>query len=216
MEKLDTPPVIHWMIQARMSSQRFPGKSLAPFRGDPLISHVIQACVRAATTASQIIVVTTNQPAERPLVAYCRELGIKCSCGSPENVFHRYREALRYYPCDWFFRVCGDSPLLDPQVFTHAQALIRDKVDVISNVYPTRQNPPGQSVELIRTATFQAIDEDTLINVDKEYVTTVFYRQPERFRIVTAPWKRVWPHGAYTVDTVEDLRRLSQERSLAS
>ena len=211
MEKLTPPPVIHWMIQARMSSTRFPGKSLAPFRGDPLIWHVIQACVQAANNASQVIVVTTHQSAERPLVAYLRDIGITLYLGSPENVFLRYQGALRYYPCDWFFRVCGDSPLLDPRLFEHAQALIRDGVDVISNVYPARQNPPGQSVELIRTATFLSVDPNTLTDADTEHVTKVFYRQPERFHLLTAPWKRVWPHGSYTVDTVEALRRLSRE-----
>lgn len=207
-------PVVHWLIQARMSSTRFPGKSLAPFHGTPLIWHVIQACLAAAPTSPQVMVVTTDQPADHPLVLYLRALGISLYRGSPQNVFRRYTGALKVYPCDWFFRVCGDSLLLDPRVFQHAHALIRDGVDVISNVYPVRQNPPGQSVELIRTATFQSIDDTTLTDTDREHVTTVFYRQPEKFRIVTSPWTRTWEQQSYTVDTIDDLRRLENTPSL--
>ena len=38
-----SPPTVRGFIQARMSSARFPGKVLAPFRGRPVIAWVIDA-----------------------------------------------------------------------------------------------------------------------------------------------------------------------------
>jgi spore coat polysaccharide biosynthesis protein SpsF len=41
---------IHVFIQARMSSRRFPGKVLAPFRGHPIIWHVLERVAQALPT----------------------------------------------------------------------------------------------------------------------------------------------------------------------
>lgn len=205
-------PLMRALIQARMSSNRFPGKSLAPFRGKPLIWYVVRACMEGMGDASLVTVVTTDQPAERPLVAYLKDIGVSVFCGPADNVFRRYTEALWFYPCDWFFRVCGDSPLLEPIILKRARLWIEKEqplCDIASNVWPTRQNPPGQSCEVIRTETFLSVNEDLLNDQDCEHVTKIFYRRPDLFSCVSLSLAEgAWQHESYTVDTIEDLKRL--------
>ena len=47
------------VVQARMSSSRFPGKMLADKTGKPLIQHVYEA-VRRATTLDRVVVATDD------------------------------------------------------------------------------------------------------------------------------------------------------------
>ena len=206
-------PLVRCLIQARMTSERFPGKSLAPFQGKPLIWWVVRACMAAVDDASLVTVLTTDQPAERPLVAYLKDIGVSVFCGPAKDVFRRYKEALWFYPCEWFFRVCGDSPLLDPAVLRQAKELLTPDttVDVFTNVWPERRNPPGQSCELVRTSSFLSVDESELTDIDREHLISFFYRHPDKFSIYRLPASSgSWSQSAYVVDTIEDLRRLEK------
>ena len=107
------------------------------------------------------------------------------------------------------FRSCADSPLLDPALL---QAAMRysdaEAVDLVTNVFP-RTFPKGQSVEMIRAATFASIDASRLTPQQKEHATQVYYYHPEIFNIVNI--ESAEPKLAetnYAVDTLEDLIRL--------
>ena len=62
------------VVQARMSSSRFPGKALAPLAGVPLIEVV---CRRARSCAALdgLVVATSDRPDDDPLAALTRLLG---------------------------------------------------------------------------------------------------------------------------------------------
>jgi spore coat polysaccharide biosynthesis protein SpsF len=200
--------MVRAFIQARMSSRRFPGKVLAPFRGRPVITHLIERVARVLRDEC-ITVLTSAEPADDPLASYVRDLGVDVYRGALHNVVERFQGCLRTHPCTWFFRLCADSPLLD---YTVLRAMLaydnRTEVDLITNVYP-RTFPKGQSVEMLNATTFAALDPERLTPEEREHVTAVFYHQPERFRLVnlksTTP---VLAETSLAVDTVEDLYRL--------
>jgi spore coat polysaccharide biosynthesis protein SpsF len=202
--------VVRFFIQARMSSQRFPGKVLAPFRGKPLIAQVLGQ-VTQAVAADAVVVATSGEPADDPLAAYVREMGIAVFRGPLENVFRRFQLCLEAYPCTWFVRICADSPLLSSEllqgVMAHRQRL---DVDLITNVYP-RTFPKGQSVEMLRAETFAAIPADLLTAEEQEHVTQYYYNNPDRFKILNldsgnAELGKI----SFAIDTIEDLRRLEE------
>jgi spore coat polysaccharide biosynthesis protein SpsF len=195
-------------IQARMSSQRFPGKVLAPFLGQPLVKQVIMA-VEQALPKVPITVLTSTEEADTALVTYLHSLGVSVFRGPLEDVFERFRQALTHYPCEWFLRLCADSPLLDPSVLQAvAHHPCKTQFDVVTTIFP-RTFPKGQNVELLRASTFMTIDETALSSEEREHVTPFYYHHPERFRIssVTSdePALAEWN---LAVDTVEDLHRL--------
>ncbi|MBL8072665.1 MAG: hypothetical protein JNM35_16430, partial [Nitrospira sp.] len=68
-------------VQARMSSQRYPGKVLAPFRGEAMIRHVLRA-VEHTFSSEDIVVVTSTELSDDPLVRYIESLGMHVHRGS--------------------------------------------------------------------------------------------------------------------------------------
>ena len=200
--------MVRVFIQARMGSRRFPGKVLAPFQGKAIIARLIDAAAEAVAR-ERITVATSATAADDPLACYVRELGVSVFRGPLENVVERFQGCLRANPCDWFFRLCADSPLLDPSLLSAAMRYQDGKdIDLVTNVFP-RTFPKGQSVELIRAATFAAIDASRLTPQQKEHATQIYYYHPEIFNIVNIESAEPkLAETSYAVDTLEDLIHL--------
>lgn len=196
-------------IQARMGSRRFPGKVLAPFRGEPIIAHVIRA-VSHSVPPDRIVVVTSRERADDPLVAYLGTLNVTSFRGPLDDVFERFRLAAREFPCEWVLRICADSPLLDPAVVRRVLEAASAELDLVTTVFP-RSFPRGHSAELIRTATLLAVEPSELTDEDREHVTPFFYRHPERFAIRSIESGDAdLASQSLVVDTIKDLQRLER------
>jgi len=203
-------------IQARMSSQRFPGKVLAPFRQEPIVRQVVRAATAAAGSESAVVL-TSDEPSDDPLAAYLTTIGTPVFRGSLNNVFDRFRQALAHWPCDRFVRICADSPLLSADLLKSAIAWAQDwPVDLVSNVFP-RSFPKGQSLEIARAATFLAINPRELTEHDREHVMPIFYRNPDRYSIINLfSADAGLAEQSMTIDTLDDLYRLEPDQSLAA
>ena len=197
-------------VQARMTSRRFPGKVLAPLAGEPVIAHVLRRVGRAVAR-EQITLATSVEASDAPLALYAASLGIPVFRGPLDDVFERFRQCLAEHPCDWFVRVCADSPFLDTGVLQKMVGLTAgSEADLITNVQP-RTFPKGQSVEVIRASTFAAIDPSRLDPADREHVTRFYYRHPCDFRIVNITRaEESMPVESLAVDTFDDLVRLER------
>ncbi len=193
-----------------MSSRRFPGKVLAPFRGKTLIQHVL-ATVGKVLSPDQIIVVTSREASDDPLVAHLRAVGVNYFRGPLENVFERFRLCTLENPCEWILRISADSPLLDERVLRAVITYSRHaNCDLVTTIFP-RTFPRGQNAELIRVSTFMALDQSQLTVEDREHVTQFYYRHPERFCIVNvASGNPQLAESNLAVDTLDDMQRLEQ------
>jgi spore coat polysaccharide biosynthesis protein SpsF len=207
--------MIRVFIQARMSSARFPGKVLAPLDGQPIIKRVVSR-VAEIIPPEQITVATSVEPSDDPLASYLRETGISVYRGALDNVFERFQLCLRDYPCDWFFRVCADSPLLDSGLLKTMLGYANDhRTDLITNVQ-VRTFPKGCSLEMINAARFARIDPNQLQSADeREHVTKVFYNHPDDFQIINIEsGNPELAKVSWAVDSLDDLLRL--EKTLRS
>lgn len=193
-----------------MSSTRFPGKVLAPLCGQPIITHVILQVARVIPS-DRITVATTSEQSDDPLASYVQDIGISIYRGPLDDVFTRFRLCLKEYPCTWFFRVCGDSPLLDCALLQTALSYgDRQDVDIVTNVFP-RTCPIGKSVEMLKSATFAAIDSKRLTPEEKEHLTMVYYNHPTEFKIINIELEDPGlAEESFCVNTLEDLRRLEE------
>lgn len=196
-----------------MSSSRFPGKVLAPLLGKPLIAHVVDRA-RTVENIRAVVVATSTDASDDPLALYAATLPATIFRGDLANVALRFQQCLRRHDCDWFVRISGDSPVIEPALIA---ALVRlasgADVDLVTNV-AVRTFPPGQSVEILRTATFLTLDTAAFSRDEQEHVTLHYYRNPGRFRILNVV--SADPSLAdrrLVVDTIEDLREV--ERLLA-
>ncbi|MEO8707157.1 MAG: NTP transferase domain-containing protein [Kofleriaceae bacterium] len=198
---------IHVFIQARMSSRRFPGKVLAPFRGQPLIWHVIDR-VATALPELPVLVLTSTDASDDPLAAYLAYLGTRCFRGPLDDVVARFQLAAREHAARWLLRICADSPLLDDRVLRAVTAAHDPALDLVTTTAP-RTFPKGHNAELINAASLAALDPGELDDADREHLTRFFHRHPERFRIKNVEsGDPALASLELAVDTVEDLQRL--------
>lgn len=194
-------------LQARMNSQRFPGKVLAPLCGKPVIRHVLDRITEAMPPAA-VVIATSTALSDDPLAAYAKSIGANVFRGDLENVVSRFQQCLKRFPCDFFFRICADSPLLDPDLVRAVAKRCVQGVDLVTNVQE-RTFPAGQSVECLAAERFAALDTQTLDADEREHVTLHYYRKPAQFRIVNLRANTSEFVGQrLVVDTIEDLRRL--------
>lgn len=190
-----------------MSSARFPGKVLMPFLGKPLIANLI-AGLSMHGMRYQIVVLTSVEPSDDPLVDFVREhCGVSVFRGDLRDVAGRFQSALKCHPCDWFVRISADSPLMDGGLVGRMINFIEPDLDLVTNVR-RRTFPPGQSVECVRSAAFAALDTQILDEAQREHVTPVFYEQPGwRVRSIVC-LEPAWANTRMVVDTPDDMREV--------
>lgn len=190
-----------------MSSRRFPGKVLAPFRGSPIIRHVIDRVAEALPDVPRVVVTSTD-PSDDPLAAYVTSIGTPVFRGPLDDVLGRFRLAAQAHPARWLLRICADSPLLDARVLRAVTSAPRDGMDLVTTTAP-RTWPKGHNAELISTASLATVPDSELDAEDREHVTRVFHRQRARYRVANVEsGDPALAQQELAVDTIEDLHRL--------
>lgn len=198
---------INIFIQARMSSSRFPGKMLADLNGQPLIQHIIDRTAQIPGV-NEVVVLTSTETSDDPLATYVIQQEHKVFRGNLENVFLRFRQTLTAHPCDRFIRICGDSPLIDPNLITCMLNLARkENCDFLSNVHH-KKFPKGQSVEIIKSAIFAAIPPETLTPEQREHVMPYFYEHAAEYKSCFPDYTKNERHINTCIDTPGDLENI--------
>ena len=87
------------VIQARLGSERLPGKVLKPLGDKPVLSHVVDR-VRRSGTFDDIVVATTDRELDDPLAEAASALGVTVARGSEDDVLSRFLLALDLVPAD--------------------------------------------------------------------------------------------------------------------
>jgi spore coat polysaccharide biosynthesis protein SpsF len=192
------------IVQARMGSTRLPGKVLAEIQGHPMLWYVVER-TRAAETVDDVVVATTTELADDPIVTFCREHGVGCFRGSEQDVLDRYYQAALRYKADAVVRITGDCPLIDPEIIDKTvRAFLREGPDYASNCVE-RTFPRGLDTEIFA---FQALDtawREASRPYQRAHVTPYIYENPERFTIVSVVGNEDYSAYRWTVDTPEDL-----------
>lgn len=117
------------IVPARYASTRFPGKSLAPIAGKPLIQHVVERC-RKAKSLSEVIVATDDPRIADVAKKFCR---VEMTRADHPSGTDRIAEVAGKIPCEAVVNIQGDEPLIDPAVIDAvAGALSRRAVDNVS------------------------------------------------------------------------------------
>ena len=101
------------IIQARQTSSRFPGKSLAPLLGKPIIEWVVERARQVSPEIPVIVVIpdnTKNNDLNEKLIS----LNVHIIRGSENNVASRFVKAIIKFQLNHVIRVCADNPLLSP------------------------------------------------------------------------------------------------------
>lgn len=170
------------IVQARMNSQRLPGKSLYPIAGRPMLSFLIER-LRRCQRLADVVVATSTMSDDDAIARFCADFGVRCHRGPLDDVLGRFLEVIEVRALTAVVRVNGDSPLLDPALVDRAVELFEaGEHDLVTNVAP-RSFPRGQSVEVITADALRRIAAEEISLEEREHITLRFYRHPERSKI---------------------------------
>lgn len=192
-------------IEARMNSSRLPGKSLKLLYGKPMLARMIERLKRVKL-ADVIVIATTNQPEDDPIVDLADKIGVGSYRGSSEDVLERVLKAAQKYEIDIIVETCGDCPLIDPAIIEmEIQAFLNNDVDYVGcNLMKTF--PLGLDAKLFSTNTLEEVSNVTNDPADRENVSLYIYEHPEKYRLlnIEAKGKQRRPDLRLVVDYQED------------
>ncbi len=193
------------IVQARMTSTRLPGKVLKQVFGKPLLDYQIER-LRRVRSAEEIVIATTTNETDDPIVDLCDRLSVRYYRGSEDDVLGRYHGAAILVHAEAVVRVTSDCPIIDPGVIDSIIRFYKEhrlEYDYVSNCL-VRSYPRGMDTEVF---SFNALDtahrEATKIS-DREHVTPFLYHNPHRFRLADITYSEDQSRHRWTVDTPED------------
>lgn len=167
------------IVQARMGSTRLPNKVMKPIGGVPMIELLLKRLAKCQEL-DQIVVATSVDTINQPLVEHVRRLGFACEQGSENDVLERYVQAAENHQADVVVRITGDCPLVDPVL---VESCIREfhqqKVDYFSNTSPPTY-PDGLDIEVMQFSALKQASDKTNKPFDREHVTP-YIRESEVF-----------------------------------
>jgi glutamate-1-semialdehyde aminotransferase/spore coat polysaccharide biosynthesis protein SpsF (cytidylyltransferase family) len=192
------------VIQARMASQRLPGKILQNIHGKPMLWHVVYRA-QNASKVDAVIVATSTSSSDDAVQAYCEQAGIPVFRGDEQNVLDRFFHAASKMEATTVVRLTGDCPLLDPTVIDD---LITDfekgGADFVTNTL-VYTYPDGLDAEVFSFEALRQSQEKATLSSEREHVTP-FIRNSSGFRLRNVASKNPRGKGLrWTVDDAADL-----------
>ena len=167
---LGTPMKIVAIVQARMGSTRFPDKVMKPLMGEPMIGMLL-ARLSLSKEIDRIVVATSVDHRNKPLVEYLENLGFDCERGSENDVLGRFLQAARKHGANIIVRITGDCPLVDSELVDECiRAFKTSKVDYLSNVAPPTY-PDGLDIEVFSMEALERAGAESQDSFGREHVT---------------------------------------------
>jgi spore coat polysaccharide biosynthesis protein SpsF len=196
------------IVQARMGSERCPGKSMQEIAGYPVIEIVLRRISRSRLV-SQVVLATSNLDRDDVLADRAELLGVPVYRGSETDLVGRFCEAAEQYATgEIILRATGDNVFMD---WTELDRLIEhgingswDFVGFKNEEYPDRLN--DFAGEFIRIEALKKVESLTKDPFDREHVFPYFYKNPELFRVdKIAVSPELWTPIKLDLDYPEDL-----------
>ncbi len=192
------------IVQARMGSDRLPGKVLADLDGQPMVERVLRRCDQIAGI-TDLVVAIPDSPGDDALADHLRRRRRAVFRGPESDVLARYLRAAERYRADVVVRVTADCPFLDPDVSDMViAAFLRGAVDYASNTVE-RTFPRGLDTEVFSLDALRRAADEATDPADREHVTRYIWRHPQRYRLCQVRAEEDLSHHRWTVDTAEDL-----------
>jgi spore coat polysaccharide biosynthesis protein SpsF len=187
-----------------MKSSRLPGKVLEPILGEPMIGRQIER-LRRAEGIDTLVVATSTDPSDDPLVAYLMSIAVPVVRGPLDDVLARFILVLDAFPAEVVVRLTADCPLASPVIIDEViDAFAQSDADYVSNTLePTF--PDGLDVEVVRSSALAWVAANSTDPHEHEHVTLGVYRRPARFRCLNVRGEVDLSNLRWTVDEPDDL-----------
>lgn len=197
------------IIQARMSSQRLPGKVLRPICGVPMLLFQHDR-VKQADMVDNIVIATSMDRSDDPIREMCHDNRIMVFSGSLTDVLDRFYWLGQLLQPHHIVRLTGDCPLIDPEIIDRTV-----QHHVMGGYDYTRATthcgwPDGYDTEVFTLQALCRAWKEVQTGYDREHVTPYFYNHPEIFRIGEYRNDHDQSSVKLSVDTEEDFQRVER------
>jgi len=192
------------IVQARMSSTRLPGKSLADVGGEPLLSLLLRRLQRSRMI-DRLVIATSLDSSDDAIEATARQMDSHVYRGDRDDVLARFVAAADGHTGP-IVRITADCPLLDPSIADQVIDLFlgQAECDYASNIEP-RTYPDGLDVEVVSPELLERLAGSVDDPSDREHVTSAIRRDLEHVRSASLVQDANLGDLRWTVDTSDDL-----------
>lgn len=168
------------IIQARCGSTRLPSKVMKDIEGKTALEQMLNR-VSKSKNVDEIIVATTINPEDLPIVSLVSGLGYRVYAGSSEDVLDRYYQAAKLIKPEYVVRLTADCPLFDWRVLDEAIDELEDDSDDLCSY--TETFPDGEDLEIIRFSALEEMWEKARLASEREHVTLYIKNHPELYKL---------------------------------
>lgn len=191
------------VVQARLSSERFPRKVLADIYGKPLIRHVVER-VNAIRSVDTVVVAAPASDCQEIAHAAGPGVCVFGHTGETHDVLGRFAAVVKQWDKhETVMRITADCPLLDPEIAEAVITLFNSTNCHYAWNCDEAGYVDGEDVEVMYRDAILLADERTDDKDDREHVTPWIRRH---LKVATLPYPN--PERTYlktSVDTREDL-----------
>lgn len=210
------------VIEARMGSKRFPGKSLKKLdQKNTLIDYVIKNALNSRYFNNKNIYILTSQAKNnKPLINHIKKsYSINIRIGSEKNVFSRYQVFKKEKNLQ-ILRLTGDNPLIDPLLIDKfIEKFSKNKIDYLTTRGMEHSKNWKIKSSFPKGISLEAFNSEKLFSKEKyfednncEFPTWFFFNKK-----IIAKIRKFYSFGKYkilskklsfTLDTKIDYKRL--------
>lgn len=196
------------IIQARCGSSRLPGKVLKDISGRTALEQMLNR-VSKSQKVDEIIVATTLNKEDQPIVHRVSGLGCRVFAGNSEDVLDRYYQAAKLLKPEYVIRLTADCPLFDWRVLDDAISSLLPETDDLAMLSETF--PDGQDLEIVRFSVLEKIWKKASLASEREHVTLYLRNHRDQFHVQDYVCKLGNLNAErWTLDEAEDLEMIRE------
>ena len=197
-----------------MGSSRLPNKVMMPLADKPLLLRLYER-VNAAKYTDTIIIATTEEENDDPIIGFCEENRIEYYRGNSTDLLDRHYKAVLPFNPDAVVKIPSDCPLIDPDVIDKVLKYYIDnknKFDYVSNLHPASY-PDGNDVEIFSSGALKDAWLNAKKEFEREHTTPYFWENQDRFKVGNIEWENELDYSMshrFTIDYKEDYEFISR------
>ena len=195
------------IIQARLSSSRFPGKILKKINNKTLL-EILYNRLKQSKTPNKIVFSVPDNLKNKKLHKFLKKKKYNFYRGSEGNVLDRYYKTALKYKASYIGRITSDCPIVDPHMIDKMFNIIKKvKADYISNTNPPTF-PDGFDIEIFNIKSLKKAKRKSKTKYEKEHVTPYIIKS-KKFKKINFKNKEDFSNYNLTVNEPRNLINLN-------
>ena len=170
------------VIQARITSKRFPGKVLKKLFNDMTVIDLMYKRLSTSKKIKKIVFAIPKNKENNKLKEYIKSKKYSYYEGKEFDVLNRFYCTAKKFKAQNIVRLTADCPLIDGKTLDrHIDFFYDTKSDYITNQL-NRTYPDGYDIEILNFNLLKELNRIAKLKEDREHVTTYLKRNRKKIR----------------------------------